>query len=335
MARSSSASSLLNLRLPHWRELLRGWALDGSIFRAAAQALGLDGEPPLLQELVSQWAASEFSGLPPVELLPAAFMAGAAGAYALSPGTIYLNADWLPNASAAQVLAVLTEELGHHLDGLLNSDDSPGDEGAIFSALLAGGSLTDEVLAQLKAEDDQRIIVIDGQSVAVEMANFTGTEGDDVIIGTSEDDFIDGLGGNDSVSGGNGNDVVYGQDGNDTIDGGAGNDTIDGGAGNDTIDGGTGNDTISQGSGVNLDNGGDGSDTLVDGNFSSLTNNQSFSDSGTTYPAITLPDGTTIRNIEYFTNLTTGSGNDIISYNLRLNNNFNTGGGDDIINSGL
>jgi hypothetical protein len=193
MALSSSASSLLNLLLPQLRELLRGWALDGSIHRAAAEALGLEGEQPLLRQLVSQWAAGEFGGLPPVELLPAASMAGAAGAYALSPGTIYLNADWLTNASAAQVLAVLSEELGHHLDGLLNSDDSPGDEGAIFSTLLAGGSLTDAVLAQLKAEDDQGIIVIDGQIVAVELANFTGSAGDDAIVGTSGDDVIDGL----------------------------------------------------------------------------------------------------------------------------------------------
>jgi hypothetical protein len=70
MAHSSSASSLLNLLLPQWRELLRGWALDGSIHRAAAQALGLEGEQPLLRRLVSQWAAGEFGGLPPVELLP-------------------------------------------------------------------------------------------------------------------------------------------------------------------------------------------------------------------------------------------------------------------------
>ncbi|MFM7548988.1 MAG: hypothetical protein ACKO8I_08955 [Cyanobacteriota bacterium] len=106
----------------------------GSISRAAQDALQLDGEPALLSELISQWAAGEFSGLPPVELLPAASMAGAAGAYALSTGRIYLNADWLAKASAAQVLAVLSEELGHHLDGLLNASDTPGDEGELFAA---------------------------------------------------------------------------------------------------------------------------------------------------------------------------------------------------------
>jgi len=45
-------------------------------------------------------------------------MSGAAGAYAVSTGTVYLDQNWLATASAVQAMAVLTEELGHHLDGL-------------------------------------------------------------------------------------------------------------------------------------------------------------------------------------------------------------------------
>jgi hypothetical protein len=40
--------------------------------------------------------------------------------------TINLNQDRLAGTSAAQAVAVLTEELGHHLDGLLNVVDTPG-----------------------------------------------------------------------------------------------------------------------------------------------------------------------------------------------------------------
>ncbi|MFM7636213.1 MAG: hypothetical protein ACKO7Z_11725, partial [Cyanobacteriota bacterium] len=70
MHRSSSSVSLLNQLLPQWHDLLQGWALVGSISRAAQDALQLDGEPALLSELISKWAAGEFSGLPAVELLP-------------------------------------------------------------------------------------------------------------------------------------------------------------------------------------------------------------------------------------------------------------------------
>ena len=50
---------------------------------------------------------------------------------------IYLNANWLASANAAAVEAVLLEELGHAIDQRLNQgNDTTGDEGAIFSALI-------------------------------------------------------------------------------------------------------------------------------------------------------------------------------------------------------
>ena len=112
---------------------------------------------------------------------------------------------------------------------------------------------------------------------------------------------------------------------NDLISTGDGNDIIDGGEGDDTINSGAGDDTINSGAGI---------DTLVDADFSSATTdiNLDDTDNGKT---ITVPDGTTVTNIERFTNLTTGSGNDVISFTQRINNNINTGGGDDTINSGL
>jgi hypothetical protein len=135
--------ALMDLLLQAWRQLLTQWAQSGALCRAARDALLLDGEPSLLGELVELWAVGDFRDLPPIELLPAASMTGAAGAYAISTGTIYLNADWLRVANGEQVLAVLTEELGHHLDGLLNASDTPGDEGALRSALVARTRLDD------------------------------------------------------------------------------------------------------------------------------------------------------------------------------------------------
>ena len=95
-----------------WKLKLSEWAADGSLGAAAEAAFRLEGRPAELAVLVSQWAAGDFSALPPIVLLPASSMPGAAGAYAISTGTIYLNQDWLAKASAAQAIAVLTEELG-------------------------------------------------------------------------------------------------------------------------------------------------------------------------------------------------------------------------------
>lgn len=129
MASTLSTGTLEGL-LGEWRQLLQGWSADGSLVAAAREALRLDRDPPLLTELVGQWTEGNFSAIPPVVLLSAADMQGALGAYAISTGTIYLNADWLATATTQQVNAVLSEELGHHLDGLLNSTDTPGDEGS-------------------------------------------------------------------------------------------------------------------------------------------------------------------------------------------------------------
>ena len=63
-------------------------------------------------------------------------MPDAAGAYAKKTGTIYLNQAWIQTASHKEIIKVLTEEYGHHLDALLNQDDTKGDEGKLFSDLL-------------------------------------------------------------------------------------------------------------------------------------------------------------------------------------------------------
>ncbi|MCP9850475.1 hypothetical protein KBY88_11755, partial [Cyanobium sp. Morenito 9A2] len=161
-------ASPLETLLQGWNERLAGWAADGPLATAARHALNLDADPPLLQELVAQWASRDFSALPPIVLLPATSMPGAAGAYAISTGTIYLNQDWLQTATEERVQAVLTEELGHHLDALLNSRDTPGDEGELFAARLLGGVTSAQELLRLPSENDALTLLINGAAVAAE-----------------------------------------------------------------------------------------------------------------------------------------------------------------------
>ena len=78
-----------------------------------------------------------------LQLLDGTTAGGINGAYtSASPEggeAIYLNADWLQTATAADIEAVLLEELGHAIDTRLNgAADTAGDEGEIFSALLRG-----------------------------------------------------------------------------------------------------------------------------------------------------------------------------------------------------
>jgi hypothetical protein len=166
----NTADEILNSALPEWHKLLQGWAADGSLVAAAQEALMLPGESEALNNLVAQWSAGNFSGIPPIVLLPSADMNGAMGAYAISTGTIYLNADWLAGATQVAINAVLSEELGHHLDAKLNQTDTQGDEGQYFSGELLGTAITNSLKASLREVNDPGAIVVDGKTMEVELA---------------------------------------------------------------------------------------------------------------------------------------------------------------------
>ncbi|MFM6024822.1 MAG: calcium-binding protein, partial [Dolichospermum sp.] len=111
-----------------------------------------------------------------------------------------------------------------YVDAQINQVDSVGDEGAIFAELVQGNSLDVATLDALRAENDQATIIINGEIIQVEQADFTGTNGNDNITGTSGDDNISGLDGNDTLSGLGGNDIIIGGNGNDLLNGGNGSD---------------------------------------------------------------------------------------------------------------
>jgi peptidoglycan/xylan/chitin deacetylase (PgdA/CDA1 family) len=71
--------------------------------------------------------------------------------------TIYLSEAFLTanRQNPQAVAAVLLEEIGHYLDQQLNTTDSPGDEGSIFSALVLDRALSPANFAALRAEDDR------------------------------------------------------------------------------------------------------------------------------------------------------------------------------------
>ena len=105
---ATSDLTLLDTLLQEWRALLSLWAQNGTLTRAAQDALQREGEPEKLRELVGELSQGDFRNLPPVVLLPASAMPGAVGAYAISTGTIYLNQDWLNTVAQQRAIVVLT-----------------------------------------------------------------------------------------------------------------------------------------------------------------------------------------------------------------------------------
>lgn len=120
--------------------------------------------------LAEGWFNRDFSAIPPVKVVSSAEIGGANGAFAAATDTIYLSKEFLAQngANPAAVADVLLEEIGHSVDARLNVTDSPGDEGAIFAAVVQGKDLSQGELQRLKGEDDITNVVLGGEDTTIE-----------------------------------------------------------------------------------------------------------------------------------------------------------------------
>jgi uncharacterized repeat protein (TIGR01451 family) len=131
-----------------------------------------------LLETKQQWLQDDFSIVSLVEIRTSAELKGAYGAFSKETGKIYLSQEFLNSSSSETITSVLLEEYGHLIDAKFNKVDSPGDEGAIFSAFVQGKILESDKLQQLKNEDDGSTIILDGQVIAVEEASISDSGGE-------------------------------------------------------------------------------------------------------------------------------------------------------------
>ena len=136
---------------------------DGFTLYFLSPAFGHQFEPLKLQDLAQQFSLGDFSALPTVTIKSQSDLGGARGVYVSELNQIFLAREFVDNGSDEQIVAVILEEYGHSIDRLINTSDSKGDEGFIFSALVRGETLSDEELALAKAENDTVEVIIDGQ----------------------------------------------------------------------------------------------------------------------------------------------------------------------------
>ncbi|WP_414529508.1 Ig-like domain-containing protein [Nodularia chucula] len=182
-------------------------------------AFGSEWEPQTATDRLQDLAQGE--NLPRIEIVKAEELQ-AQGGFSQQTNTVYLAQEFIDQNSTEEITRVITEELGHYLDTQLNVEDSPGDEGELFAALVNGIELTPVELQAIKAEDDHRIVTINGQTLLVEQSvnEIIGTAGRDVLTGTPLSDRIIGGFGADIITGGGGSDIFVYQnirDAGDTI----------------------------------------------------------------------------------------------------------------------
>jgi Ca2+-binding RTX toxin-like protein len=103
----------------------------------------------------------DFSLLPAIRTLPAADMPGLWGGYSRDTREIYLSAG----CKQELLSAVLIEEIGHFLDQELCSEETPGEEGALFAAAVLGLPLCDA-----SSDDSLAPLYLQGRQLLVEAA---------------------------------------------------------------------------------------------------------------------------------------------------------------------
>lgn len=167
---SSETNTELVALISSWQEQLALWARNGNLERAARFALNLPENHAGLNAFISLIVANDFSRIPAIIPLAWDAMEGSACAYAPERGLILINVDWLETAVAEQVFAVLTEQLGHHLDVLFNPVDTPGDEGERFLEFLRAGGLIEATSDLFRDEEIGGVVHLDGETLEVEEA---------------------------------------------------------------------------------------------------------------------------------------------------------------------
>jgi RTX calcium-binding nonapeptide repeat (4 copies) len=192
---SNLSGTLFDQALSLVRSQLSLFAQSPSLMQKMTTAFGSNWSQSMAENLVTDLANGN---LPTIEVLPD--LVGAMGVYAGNSDTIYLSERFLlANQTNPQAIAdVLLEEIGHSIDAKLNTQDSAGDEGEIFAALVNNRQLSPGELAELKNQNDHRTIAINGQLTAVEeavygsinvdgnLADWTAAERIDVAPGSGQ-----------------------------------------------------------------------------------------------------------------------------------------------------
>ncbi len=160
-------SSLLPI-LPAVDDILFNFAQSDDFWANLAIAFGTSYDVVKATELRQQWKSRNFSQLPEIEVVNSSVLGSANGAYGISTNKIYLSESFFASASSDALVAVMLEEIGHFVDAQVNTVDTVGDEGELFSHLVRGVNLTEAELTYIQAEDDRSVIDLGGQFIGVE-----------------------------------------------------------------------------------------------------------------------------------------------------------------------
>jgi hypothetical protein len=182
---ANSGNTLMGLGL---EAILAQFANSETYYQRLTEIFGNQYDTSKAETLRIQWQTGDFSNLPAIEVIDGDTLGNARGAYSIENNTIYLARNFLNTAPQETIQSVILEEIGHYIDAEINNQDTPGDEGELFSNILRGvretpafkaGASSDFVnlnpaeLNRILAEDDTALLSLGGRSLAVEKSEST------------------------------------------------------------------------------------------------------------------------------------------------------------------
>jgi hypothetical protein len=168
----------MNLSLSLVYDQLNAVAQSPDYWTILNTAFGINYNTTLAATLQQQWQTGDFSALPPIQILSSEVLGNASGAYAASNNTIYLADSFVATATPEALSAVILEEIGHFVDAQINTVDTQGDEGELFSDLVRGITPT--------ATELNRLGVNVGGNAAPFLQDIDGDRDLDLIVGRAD-----------------------------------------------------------------------------------------------------------------------------------------------------
>jgi hypothetical protein len=146
---------------------VRAFLASPTLDAAARTAFGASVGGKAVVNVIRQFDAY---GWPRLVVVDADVLGAAYGAYVASNDTIYLSRSFLESHAnaASSIVAIILHEIGHAIDNRVQVAEAPGDEGAIFAALVRGEILTPARLKNLQSVNDHGVVIIDGHALAAE-----------------------------------------------------------------------------------------------------------------------------------------------------------------------
>jgi hypothetical protein len=171
-ASDSATTQLVNNALQSSYTYLTQFANSEDFLVKIQTVFGDSFDAAKLEDLRQQWGSGNFDSIPNIEIRAGAELQGANAAYAGSTNTIYVSQDFLNQyAGNTQVVsAVLIEEIGHSVDSQINTTDTPGDEGELFSAIVRGVDLSQDQILQMKQENDFIVLNVKSDSTDLNLS---------------------------------------------------------------------------------------------------------------------------------------------------------------------